>query len=185
MKFDIGIVHPDDLKKIQDDYDNWNKYYINKYNIIKKCNPSVIVEIGVRAGYSAYTFMKACPKATYYGFDANKGTDSGADTLKYHDWALTLLEGYNINIDPSCDTQFRETLNVTCDFIHVDGSHYFDEVKHDLDLAIKTNPKFILVDDYTYDKTPEVRIAVDEWLSKRKYKTIVIDDFRGEMLIEL
>ena len=49
------------------------KLYLTKHETCKRFNPQKIAEIGVRNGYSAYAFLKACPKASYYGFDLSTG----------------------------------------------------------------------------------------------------------------
>ena len=50
----------------------YKDYYKVKYDICAELKSDIIIEIGVRAGYSAYYFLKARPNAIYYGFDADK-----------------------------------------------------------------------------------------------------------------
>ena len=55
----------------------YKDYYKVKHDICAELKPNIIVEIGVRAGYSAYHLLQAQPKAIYYGFDADNGTHGG------------------------------------------------------------------------------------------------------------
>jgi hypothetical protein len=48
-------------------FDDWVPYYRLKFAIAKVLQPQSILEIGVRYGYSAITFLQACPKASYFG----------------------------------------------------------------------------------------------------------------------
>jgi len=48
-------------------------YYRAKRQLIKECEPERILEFGIRAGYSAWTFLTACPGATYVGVDNEQG----------------------------------------------------------------------------------------------------------------
>ena len=69
FKFDISIYYPHD-NAVKDLGQQVFRQYEIKYQICKEVNPSKIAEIGVRAGYSAWTFLQASPDAEYIGFDA-------------------------------------------------------------------------------------------------------------------
>ena len=65
FKFDENIICPEDPTATKERIQQYKEYYKIKYELCKKQNPKIIVEIGVRAGYSAWTFLQACPKAKY------------------------------------------------------------------------------------------------------------------------
>lgn len=186
--FDSKIISPDDITATKQRIENYKNYYKIKYDICKKINPKKIVEIGVRAGYSAWTFLQACPNAMYYGIDANNGKHGGegGDDKKYFNWAKKILKNYNVTLIEQ-DTQIINNLNIfDIDFFHIDGDHTTEGVIHDLDLCFKVlkNNGYILVDDIDYIK--EVKIGVNQWVNKMKdfIEVKYIKSFRGECLIK-
>lgn len=187
FKFDESIIYPADPTATAERIEQYKEYYKVKYNICKKQNPKVIAEIGVRAGYSGWTFLQACPEAEYIGFDANNGTHGGQGGVdgRYFEWAKKILSPYN-NTLIDMDTQTVDVLDIkNVDFFHVDGDHTTKGVQHDLDIVLPTLSKtgLIVVDDITYIDT--VRDGVYNWLSKNsnKIEAEFVKSLRGEMLI--
>jgi predicted O-methyltransferase YrrM len=187
FEFDNKIIYPKDpsatLKRIKE----YKEYYKVKYKLCKDKNPSVIAEIGVRAGYSAWSFLQACPTADYIGFDANNGTHGGQGGKggRYFEWAKKILKSYNVRLIEA-DTQTMSSLNINdVDFFHVDGDHSSKGVQHDLDLAYNSINKkgLIVVDDITYINS--VRNGVNKWIEKMgdKISHEFVKSLRGEMLI--
>jgi predicted O-methyltransferase YrrM len=181
------IVCPDDPTATPKRIQEYREYYKVKYDICKKQNPKVIAEIGVRAGYSAWSFLQACPDAGYIGFDANNGTHGGqgGQNGKYFEWAKNILRIYNHRLI-ELDTQTVDSLNIReVDLFHVDGDHTSKGVQHDLDLAYKviSDTGLILIDDITYIKT--VSDGVNKWVEKMGNKITYefVKSLRGEMLI--
>jgi len=187
FEFKDFVIFPDDPSATPERITQYKDYYKIKYDICAEIKPKRIAEIGVRAGYSAWTFMQAAPTAEYYGFDANNGTHGGAggEDGKFAAWAKKLLLPYNTTVF-QMDTQKQTTLPVhQIDLFHVDGDHTTMGVRHDLDLALTclSDTGRILVDDITYIR--EVSDGVFIWLDEHKkdisYK--FIPSLRGEMLI--
>jgi len=186
--FDASIIHPDDPVAKHDLY---KRIYAEKYDIIKRCGDiSCILEIGVRAGYSAHTFLQAFPDAIFIGMDANNGTHGGQGGKdgRYMEWALKILSPYNAALF-ECDTQIlANLLPVGYDFIHVDGDHTSEGVMHDLDICLpalaEAGQATILVDDYSYLRT--VRQGVDRWLAANvdSVRSEFVDTIRGDVLIQ-
>ena len=73
-KFSTDIICPWD-SNAWDRLEEYRKYYQVKYDIISSIQPKKIVEIGVRAGYSAYYFLQAVPSAEYVGYDGDHTLD--------------------------------------------------------------------------------------------------------------
>lgn len=147
------VVREDDDRqyKRKDFYD----YYKTKYEICLQAKPISIAEIGVRWGYSAYSFLSAVPGAFYCGFDIIAGTHGGAKGVNTFDYVYELLGNNFPNatvILKHCDTRKISRLGGPFDFVHVDGDHGEAGCYHDLELALMAcRPGgMILVDDYNY-----------------------------------
>ena len=151
-------------------------------------DPKRLFEIGVRAGYSAWTFLQACPNAAYIGYDANNGTHGGkgGEDGSFFRWTKKILKPYNYQLI-ELDTQTIDDLGFenVGDFFHIDGDHTTKGVMHDLDLAYKVinETGLMLIDDIAYLK--EVNIGVTNWLEimNNKVTAKFIPSLRGEMLI--
>lgn len=187
FKFDKKIIYPGDPTATVERIQQYKKYYKIKYELCKKQAPKIIAEIGVRAGYSAWTFLQACPEAKYIGFDANNGTHGGkgGESGEFAIWAAKVLKDYNIELI-ELDTQTINDLKINeVDFFHVDGDHSVEGVQHDLDLAFKAikDTGLIVIDDITY--LSDVRKGVYMWIDKMKNKiaSSFVESLRGEMLI--
>jgi predicted O-methyltransferase YrrM len=143
-------------------------YYRHKYEICCQANPKVLLEIGVRWGYSAFAFLSAAPKAHYCGIDMIGGGHGGVrvDTFER---VTAMLERHfpeaTVELVRS-DTRLLTAIpGRRCyDFIHVDGSHRHSACRHDLELAWQAaRPEaMIVVDDYDY--IDGVRRAVNHFL---------------------
>lgn len=188
FEFKREVIHPEDTI-ILDKYEQMREYYKVKYSIARKANPKVIAEIGVRAGYSGWTFLQAAPKARYYALDANNGEYGGGGVDEYGWWeyAQKLLADYD-TVFKEINTQVSSTLEYVIpekvDFFHIDGDHSRAGVIHDLCLAtgVLSEDGVILVDDITY--LNPVREGVEAWLKANdEFKGEFVESLRGEMVI--
>ncbi len=190
--FTKEALYPQDPKINTTTYNKFKPYYELKYSIIKKHCPDAksIAEIGVRCGYSAWSFLQACPDAKFYGFDANNGTHGGegGQDGRYSEWAKKLLSKYD-TVYIQIDTQSLDRLpvDVKFDFIHIDGDHTSAGVMHDLDICLKSlsdsKNAMMLIDDYTY--IANVRDGVCKWLAKHpQFRHKFVESLRGEILIK-
>ena len=187
-EFNEGIICPWDKTATPKRIAQYREYYRVKHDIVAELQPKHIIEIGVRAGYSAYYFLQACPTALYTGFDADNGTHGGQrDDKPYIPWAEKILKeaGHNAIVHWPFDTQKHTCLPVQGDFYHIDGDHTTKGVMHDLDICFESAPSgaTLLVDDYDYIDT--VKVGIDKWLDAHigqvdyQYRK----SLRGEMLI--
>jgi len=183
--FKEEIIWPDDPTATPKRISQYRDYYRVKHDIVAEFNPKTIVEIGVRAGYSAYYFLQACPDAKYYGFDADNGTHGGRP--KACRWAEKILSeaGRNFEIYWPFDTQKTEFLPQQGDFYHIDGDHTERGVMHDLDICFNFAPSgaLLLVDDYDYIGT--VKSGIDLWVTRHaaEIEWEYRKSLRGEILI--
>jgi hypothetical protein len=187
FEFDTEIICPQDANISSKRLQEYAEYYRVKHAICESVKPDVIVEIGVRAGYSAWTFMQACGWAQYFGIDANNGQHGGegGEDGSYKKWAEHLLRPYDFELI-DLDTQKVQQLPIKqADFFHIDGDHTTRGVMHDLRLcwSCLRPGGAILVDDVTF--LYEVRVGVQKWLlqTKRTSQHCFISSFRGECLI--
>ena len=152
----------------------------SKYCFAKLIQPDVIVEIGVRAGYSAWAFLQGCNAKNYIGIDADNGKHGGQGGKdgSYNRWASNLLATTfpNVNLEfIKLDTQTItiNELDIALGIksktllFHIDGDHTKKGVMHDMDLAATyfgNNRKvYVLIDDTNYIN--EVQEGVLDWLS--------------------
>jgi cephalosporin hydroxylase len=187
-EFNEDIICPWDRTATPKRIANYRKYYKIKYDIISEIQPKSIIEIGVRAGYSAYYFLQACPDAVYRGFDADNKTHGGQGPKAYCPWAEKILQeaGFDAKIYWPFDTQKHDALPEVAEFYHIDGDHTVKGVMHDLDICFADAPSgaHLLVDDYDYIKS--VKKGIDKWIDKYsdqiswRYQK----SFRGEILIQ-
>jgi hypothetical protein len=182
--FDITpFLQPDDPWLATEAPDLVRRIYREKYQIAALLQPRTLLEIGVRAGYSAAAFLSAVPDCTYLGLDADKAVHGGwpgapekaRATLKCH---------FNGRADVVfVDTQQVVSLPpISVDLVHVDGDHSYGGCLHDLQLAAGA-ARWILVDDLEW--LPPVRAAVTAFLDQTRHRAIELPTGRGDMLIEV
>lgn len=157
----------------QEPAENVQRIYGGKYALATLCQPRSILEIGVRAGYSAAAFLSACPGAAYHGLD------SGCDGLHF---LIHAREALKLRVD-LFDSQRQTFDGRGYDFVHVDGDHSYGGALRDIETAWRVSSKWILVDDYREEL---VRKAVTTFLASkpaRLFEMASFDTFRGDCLI--
>lgn len=169
--------------------DRMRTYYGSKYALAKQLHDAgglhSILEIGVRAGYSAYAMLSANPDAYYLGLDADVGGWGGV--AGWLDRARDTLAGFPRVLLRKANTQHLETLGEepgTFSLAHVDGDHSYDGCYHDIQLAAACALN-ILVDDY--DAMRAVQAATDHFLVRHghlwAYQYLGEGNFMGAMLL--
>jgi hypothetical protein len=186
LMFDVTpFLHPDDPWARSEP--GVARYYPCKYHVAGLLQPKRIVEIGVRAGYSAAAFLSACPSSTYFGFDYNDpGDDSGGwhDAIHLARVMLALHFPQASVIIAEQNTRQLSSLPIrNADLVHVDGDHSTEGCLHDLRLAAQSAAQWILVDDITY--LPTVARAVEIFLKESGARSLFFDTPRGDVLIRL
>lgn len=130
--------------------------------LCQRVKPMRVLEIGIRAGYSAHAIMAAAPGAEYVGLDLGRGDDASnieavrhaRKTLLGYRYRATVLEG------DSMDPWPVEMTSKTYQFAHIDGGHQEAIALNDLRKAwpLIEPCGLMVVDDYD---CPDVRRAVD------------------------
>jgi predicted O-methyltransferase YrrM len=181
-----AVLHADDRDR--HGRPEFHAYYRTKYLLAAMFQPAAIAEIGVRRGYSAWSFLRACPTAAYHGFDKQAGTHGGAGVTSF-DWFLMLagrdFPDADIQVE-RLDTQTLASLGGPYDLIHIDGDHSKPGCYRDLGLADRALAPggVIVVDDYRY--IAGVRRGVDRFV--RDHPTafperIEVPSLRGEYVL--
>ena len=163
-------------------FEEWVPYYRMKYAICKILRPSSILEIGVRYGYSAITFLKAAVKATYVGIDNNTDTYGGSSGAIH--WARKITRDYDASFIIADSQEMISLPGDRYDLIHIDGQQDGDGTFHDLELALP-KARWILVDGYFWSS--ENMFSATHFLKKYsrfiEYATI-IPGYAGDLLIK-
>ena len=164
----------------------WYENYKIKYHIAKAINPKVIIEVGVRYGYSAHAFLAACPTARYIGIDADaaylnaipgSGCDWGFAMLRRTIPGFPVLELIRVNtqeVDVS-------TMVPWADLIHIDASHDYHSATKDIETLWPKCNQAMLVDDYV--GTGSVHDAVDLFVKRNGLTMFTATSINGEALI--
>jgi hypothetical protein len=133
----------------------WEHVYSQLWNTVKAINPKTIVEIGTRAGYSAWTMLNACPEASLIGIDADfdnnggfKGACDHARQINPDRFELRIADSKSLQEVPFADMAY------------VDGDHSFEGCLSDLQLVERSGIKRILVDDTQFE---DVRRAISHF----------------------
>lgn len=157
------------------------QYYAVKAAIAAWLQPNSILEIGVRAGYSALAFWQGSEFSEYVGLDANQGNWGGI--RGYVDHARSLVPNSHIYVfDTQKLTDIRGLMPPGPVLAHVDGDHGWAGAKHDIELCLNGGAAYVVVDDYWY--VPAVRAAADDVVEERRLACAYVPDImRGNLII--
>lgn len=171
---------PDDAGQIE-------RYYATKAAIAAWLRPRSVVEIGVRAGYSALAFFMGHPFEMYTGLDADLGHWGGVKGYLTHASAMIRREFGRAacqSIVQRADTQRLTVLPAErFDLAHVDGDHGWQGATHDITLCLDAGTRYVCVDDYEF--VPAVRAAAEDVVSARGLEAVFVSDggYRGNLII--
>jgi 2-polyprenyl-3-methyl-5-hydroxy-6-metoxy-1,4-benzoquinol methylase len=163
-------------------FHEWIPYYKMKYAICKVINPQSILEVGVRYGYSAITFLNASPDASYLGIDND--TNSFGGTKGAIEWAKKITAEYKTNFLIADTQEMTKFPGEFYDLIHIDGQQDGDGTFHDLELALHKG-QWILLDGYFWSR--ENMLSATYFLEKYKQfieYAIIIPSYAGDLLIK-
>lgn len=171
---------PDD--PVEPDQPWLRRWLHDRYEIVARLQPRTIVEIGVRAGYSAFAMLSAAPDAKYLGIDIRTNAHGGL--IGGHEHAARILERFPNAEFLHADSQEMRVLPWEgIDLIHIDGDHSYEGCLHDLNLALDSGVTWALVDDTDYLR--QVRKAVHEYIGERQDVEWFHDGHRGSALFRL
>lgn len=167
-------LHPRDLPAP----DRWRPCYETKHALGWLLQPQSLLEIGVRAGYSAFSFLTAAPQARYLGIDNNSDTHGGFTGSLAH--ARRLLEPFAATVQELSSTAWAQSWGGDpphFDVVHIDGDHSAAGCVADLRWVEHCRPRVIVVDDFL--GIEGVRSACAQFVADSRegwLSPIVIDD---------
>lgn len=173
-----------ELDTNHDEYLKSGNYYEHYYAISKFYQPSSILEIGVRFGYSLGTMIKASDKIEKVtGIDCD---EYNADSLQIAEKNIKKFIRDDISYTfRNMNSHSIKKFDSVADLVHIDGDHSYEGKIQDLDL-VKNVGKVIIVDDYTY--LEQVRQAADDWMKNNKdiiKNHFFFESIRGTLVMEL
>jgi len=185
--FDIVpfLYEHDKITNLKKRHKEIREYYRIKNAIASYLQPKSILEIGVRAGYSAVAFLSAVPTVSYLGIDAENGQHGGTKgymeiakkmlTANFPQAKMEFLKAYSHS--PKVRSILKDKI---FDMAYVDADHSYKGCLYDLEL-VAHRARYILVDDITF--IASVGRACKYFLEKKKYKHIYMESLKGECLI--
>ena len=116
-----------------------------KYQIAHYLQPSSIVELGVRAGYSSWAMRIGCPTAKITGIDSfvsgNQGSYGHEEQLKAN--AERLFKQIDATL-VCADTQTLEAFP-KAELYHVDADHNVKSAYNDITFCLRANPGAVVI----------------------------------------
>jgi len=164
-------------------FPEWVPYYRLKFAIAKVLQPQSILEIGVRFGYSARTFLEASPSAKLLGVDLDCDRFGGEQGAL--DWARQITRDYDASFLVSDSQKLERLPGGNYDLIHVDGQQDGLGTFRDLTRAV-AQAKWVLLDGYFW--TGENFLNANDFILK--YTDVIsyaaiIPGYAGELLIKV
>tara|TARA_A100001201_G_C4027227_1_gene182396 strand:- start:85 stop:771 length:687 start_codon:yes stop_codon:yes gene_type:complete len=197
---------------LEEDYIDSGNCYEYYYAIGDYYKPQTILEIGLLFGYSAAALILGAKEnikvfdsydidhydRNFFAKSPGTLTEYDSSLIEYEDWSSNkiayyklhdLLEekipGNEISLNIMLkDSRHLKYLDKNYDLIHIDGSHYYEDKLHDLQLTLG-RCNVVVVDDYDFIESN--KRAVDEFIDLNKKYILNINhvkSFRGTMIIE-
>jgi predicted O-methyltransferase YrrM len=162
-------------------------YYETKARIAHWIKPTRVVEIGVRAGYSALAFHMGHPYSEFYGLDMDEGGWGGVagyTTIAEKQLDRIAIREYTLSVQDSQTLKSLPPEGQKADLFHVDGDHTPRGCAHDILLALNSGARYIVVDDYDY--STHVAEGADWAIQKLSLTAWYAGDggYRGNVVIE-
>ncbi len=163
-------------------FDERVDYYKTQHAICRVLQPGSILEIGVRFGYSAISFLTAVPEARYLGIDNISSNCSSSGDAR--EWAKKITRDFNacfLIADAGHLSSFPDDYY---DLVHVNGRQNGDETFHNLELSLEKS-SWILVGGYFDSK--EIMLSATYFMEKYKAfieGAYIIFEYEGSLLIK-
>lgn len=163
------VLHPEDTHPWNFRTREFYEEYKLKYAIAKMIRPKSILEIGVRFGYSAQSFLFAVPTALYVGIDIDEPSWGSYKGIP-REWAEKKLQArypandictWQANTQTSSSTEF---FGEQFDLIHIDADHSYKGALHDMMQFWPSCKRIMVVDDVV--EISEVARAVRDFLKQ-------------------
>lgn len=141
----------------------WHKHSPFAFWLLWALKPNKIVELGVHNGFSFFVFCEFAKKnkgkSVCYGIDHWKGDEHAGffdddiyNTFSDHQEKYKTVSKI---IKSDFDTAIEQFEDGTIDFLHIDGRHYYEDVKHDFDhwrRKLKNDAIILFHDTQVYER---------------------------------
>lgn len=169
----------------------WSGHRNFAYDFVNYLRPEIVVELGSHYGCSAFTFAQAAKDFeldvkmffvdTWQGDDFTKKYDNDVYTI-FSNTVERFYSNQNINmLRMTFDEAVEKFDDKSIDLIHIDGSHYYEDVKRDFETwlpKIKDNGIIMLHDVSCDIVLDDIMGSYKYWLElKEKYEYTVDFDF--------
>lgn len=120
----------------------WTEHAPFAFWLIGRLKPGTLVELGVHNGYSYFTFCEAIQRhaieARSFGVDTWRGDEHAGF---YGEDVFEAVESHNSRLFSAFSTLVRSTFDdalphfadSSVDLLHIDGRHFYDDIKHDFE----------------------------------------------------
>lgn len=180
------VLHPEDTSPWDFRTREFYEEYRTKYAIAKAIQPRSILEVGVRFGYGAQSFLMAS-EANYIGLDADEPSWGPYQGVP-RQWAeARLRERFPSRaiITYGFDTQCGDVVDRLglgqVDMVHIDADHSFDGALQDMQTFWPLCRRVMVVDDYI--EIAAVRSAVKAFCGENNLMAVHVDSLRGSVLM--
>lgn len=170
------------------------------YSLIAKLKPKNILEIGTAEGYStlcmAWGLSSEQISGKIFTIDPKSHYEKISRSIKIGEKFVELNcsrhdlwkkfappEWINkINVITGYSEDVLDQIKTEIDFVYIDGSHSFENVKFDFFSSLKlvSNKFTILFDDYIPDSNDGVKKLIDEEISKKFIPTYIITNTKQQ-----
>lgn len=158
----------------------WVDVYRTLWKVVSQLQPTTIVEIGCRAGYSSWIMLQMSSRPTIQAYDADIAEHGGFVGAMSHAksylpadrWSLTKINTRKLTSLPACE------------LVYVDGDHSDQGCYDDLQLALTARPKWIIVDDIA-NCWQTVKVACDRFARENDLKPRFFPSATGLYLFTL
>lgn len=162
-KYAAEAVHP--LDCAAGGYTNYEGGLWMKHRIACWVQPKVIVELGIRAGYTGWAMLVGVPEAKYIGFDTYlaghadvKNVPDVQVIFKAH--AGKIMAAFDAEIRVA-NTQDRGFAVPRADLYHVDATHNYDCARLDIMNCAKAGDDHSVIAVHDFQAPPVREAALD------------------------
>ncbi len=120
----------------------WVEHAPFAFWIVQAHRPRVLVELGTHTGFSYLAFCQAlqrfCPDSRAFAVDTWKGDEHtgfyGEEVFEtLNEYHHARYAGFSLLVRSTFDEAVSQFEDATIDLLHIDGRHFFDDVKHDFE----------------------------------------------------
>src|SRR5512135_127490 len=154
--------------------------------MVKRQQPTAILEVGTWNGRRALEMLMAAPDAKYYGFDlfedATPATDAEEKNVKPHHTlrgVRAYLDGFDVELHKGNTRETLAAFNERVDFVWLDGGHSVETIRSDWEnvrRCLMPNATVLFDDYYVGAEIDTTKYGCNEIVKNLKHEVIDIAD---------